>query len=66
MAKAWIELSDEQAGFGPSRTLIGQLNTNGYSAALWRLVVGKALILTGSKLTDDELRAIGGPPESWT
>ena len=43
--------------------LIGHLAANGYQAALWRLVVGKALILTGSKLTDDELRAIGGPPE---
>ena len=63
MSKAWIELTDDQAGFGPSRILIGRLAANGYSAALWRLVVGKALIITGSKLTDDELRAIGGPPE---
>ena len=51
MALAWIELNDEQSGWGPTRLLIASLSRDGYVA---QVLVGrgsKVLIIAGRQLT---------------
>ena len=62
MARAWIELNGEQAGWGPARVVMAKLSRDGYVA---QVLVGSrptVLIITGGVLPDSELLAIGSPP----
>jgi hypothetical protein len=62
MARAWIELDGEQAGWGPTRVVVARLNRDGYVA---QVLIGsrtQTLIITGRRLTPSELLAIGSPP----
>lgn len=62
MARAWIELDEDMAGWGPSRVLVADLIEDGYSAAVWISPAGKSVIVAGDEVSTDQLRAIGPPP----
>ena len=62
MARAWVELTGEQAGWGPARLRVAGLNRAGYVCEVLTGSGPLVLILTGRKLSVPELLAIGGPP----
>jgi len=62
MARAWIELDGEQAGWGPTRIVVAKLSRDGYVAQVLIGTRTQTLIITGHKLTPSELLAIGSPP----
>ena len=62
MARAWIELDGEQAGWGPTRVVVAKLSRDGYVAQVLIGTRTKALIITGRILTPSQLLAIGSPP----
>ena len=62
MARAWIELGGEQAGWGPARVVVAKLSRDGYVVQLLTGSGPKVLIITGRILSDSELLAIGSPP----
>ena len=64
MARAWIELVGEQAGWGPARVRMAGLSRAGYVCEVLAGSGPLVLVLTGRKLTAAELLAIGGPPSS--
>ena len=64
MARAWIELTGEHAGWGPARVRMAGLSQAGY---VCEVLAGSGplvlvLVLTRRKLSVSELLAIGGPP----
>ena len=62
MARAWIELTGEQAGWGPARLRMAGLGRAGYVCEVLAGSGPLVLVLTGRKLSVSELLAIGGPP----
>ena len=62
MARAWIELTGEQAGWGPARLRVAGLGRAGYVCEVLAGSGPLVLVLTGRKLSVSELLAIGGPP----
>jgi hypothetical protein len=62
MARAWIELDGEQAGWGPARVVVAKLGRDGYVVHVLTGSGPKVLIITGRVLSDSELLAIGSPP----
>ena len=62
MARAWIELDGDVAGWAPSRLLVVDLTEDGYAAAVWISPAGKSVIVAGDGMSTDQLRAIGPPP----
>ncbi len=62
MARTWIELDGEHAGWGPARLRIEGLCLAGYVCEVLTGSGPLVLVLTGRKLTTSELLAIGGPP----
>lgn len=62
MARAWIELDDEQSGWGPTRIVVAKLSRARYTAQVLIGPEPKVLIITGRRLTPSELLAIGRPP----
>jgi hypothetical protein len=62
MARAWIELDDDQAGWGPTRVVIARLSRDGYAADELIGSGPKVLIITGGELALTDLAAIGRPP----
>ena len=62
MARAWIELDGEQAGWGPARVVVANLSRDGYVAQVLIGTQTQTLIITGRKLNPSELLAIGSPP----
>ena len=64
MARAWIELTGEQAGWGPARVRMVELGRAGYVCEVLAGSGPLIVVLTGRKLTAAELLAIGGPPPS--
>jgi len=62
MARAWIELDGEQAGWGPARLVVATLGRDGYVVQMLTGSGPKVLIITGRLLSDSELLAIGSPP----
>ena len=62
MARAWIELDGEQAGWGPVRVAVAKLSRDGYVVQALTGSGPKVLIITGRILSDAELLAIGSPP----
>ena len=62
MARAWIELTGEQAGWGPARVRMAGLGRAGYVCEVLAGSGPLVLVLTGRKLSVSELLAIGGPP----
>ncbi len=62
MARAWIELDGEQAGWGPTRVVVSKLSRDGYVAQVLAGSRPEVLIITGRILPDSELPAIGSPP----
>ena len=64
MARAWIELVGEQAGWGPARVRMAGLGRAGYVCEVLAGSGPLVVVLTGRKLTAAELLAIGGPPPS--
>ena len=62
MARAWIELTGEQAGWGPARVRVAGLGRAGYVCEVLAGSSPLVLLLTGRKLPVSELLAIGGPP----
>ena len=59
MARAWIELDGEQAGWGPARVVVSKLGRDGYVVHALTGSRPTVLILTGRVLSDSELLAIG-------
>ena len=64
MARAWIELVGEQAGWGPARLWMAGLSRAGYVCEVLAGSGPLVLVPTGRKLAAAELLAIGGPPPS--
>ncbi len=62
MARAWVELDGEQAGWGPARMRMAGLSRAGYVCEVLAGSGPLVLVLTGRKLSVSELLAIGGPP----
>jgi hypothetical protein len=62
MTQAWIELTGEQAGWGPARVRMAWLSRAGYVCEVLTGSGPLVLVLTGRKLSVSELLAIGGPP----
>jgi hypothetical protein len=62
MARAWIELTGEQAGWGPARIRMAGLSQAGYVCEVLAGSGPLVLVLTGRKLSVSELLAIGRPP----
>ena len=62
MARAWIELEGEHAGWGPARVRVAGLSRAGYVCEVLTGSGPLVLVLTGRTLTVSELLAIGGPP----
>ena len=62
MARAWIELTGEHAGWGPARVRMAWLSRAGYVCEVLTGSGPLVLVLTGRKLSVSELLAIGGPP----
>lgn len=63
MAWAWIELDDDQAGWGPTRVLITRLGRDGYAADELIGSGPKVLIITGGELAPSDRAAMGGHRE---
>ena len=64
MARAWIELTGDQAGWGPARLRVAGLGRAGYVCEVLAGSGPLVVVLTGRKLTAAELLAIGGLPSS--
>jgi hypothetical protein len=62
MARAWIELDGERAGWGPARVVVAKLSRDGYAAQILTGTRTQTLIITGRRLIPSELPAIGSPP----
>ena len=62
MARAWIELTGEHAGWGPARVRMARLSREGYVCEVLTGSGPLVLVLAGRKLSVSELLAIGGPP----
>ena len=62
MARAWIELGGEQAGWGPARVVVAKLSRDGYVVQVLTGSRPRVLTITGRILSDSELLAIGSPP----
>ena len=62
MARAWIELTGEQGGWGPARVRMADLSRAGYVCEVLTGSGPLVLVLAGRKLSVSELLAIGGPP----
>jgi hypothetical protein len=62
MARAWIELEGEHAGWGPARVRVAALSRAGYVCEVLTGSGPLVLVLTGRTLTVSVLLAIGGPP----
>jgi hypothetical protein len=62
MARAWIELDGEQAGWGRTRVVMARLSRDGYVVEVLTGSRPKVLTITGRILSDSELLAIGSPP----
>jgi hypothetical protein len=60
MARAWIELTGEQAGWGPARLRMAGLSRAVYICEVLTGSGPLVLVLTGRKLTAAELLATGG------
>ena len=63
MARAWIELGGEQAGWGPTRVVVvAKLSRDGYVVQVLTGSGPRVLIITGRIVSDAELLAIGSRP----
>jgi hypothetical protein len=51
MARAWIELDGEQAGWGPTRVVVSKLGSEGYFVQVLTGSGPKVLIITGRTLS---------------
>jgi hypothetical protein len=61
-ADSGLELTGEQAGWGPARVRMAGLSRAGYVCEVLAGSGPLVLVLTGRKLPVSELLAIGGPP----
>ena len=61
MARAWIELDGEQAGWGRTRVVMARLSRDGYVVEVLTGSRPKVLTITGRILSGSELPAIGSP-----
>ncbi len=62
MARAWIELDGEQAGWGPTRVVVAKFSRDGDVVQVLTGSRPRVLIITGRILSDSELLATGNPP----
>jgi len=62
MARAWIELTGEHAGWGPARVRMTGPSRAGYICEVLAGSGPLVLVLTGRTLSVSELLAIGAPP----
>jgi hypothetical protein len=64
LVRVWLELPDEQSGWGPTRQVVARLRRNGYNAEELMGAGPKTLVILGNKVDTATVLSIGPPPRA--